>query len=71
MGLIQQSLEPMCRPAKHIVCADHGITAEGVSPYPSEVTQQMVLNFTQGGAAINSFCQLHQVELEVVDAGGN
>ena len=70
LALIQQSTQPVCRPAKHIVfAADHGITAEGVSPFPSEVTQQMVLNFVQGGAAINVFCQLHQVQLAVVDVG--
>jgi nicotinate-nucleotide--dimethylbenzimidazole phosphoribosyltransferase len=49
--------------------ADHGVTAEGVSPYPSAVTAQMVLNFLGGGAAVNVFARHQGVELAVVDAG--
>lgn len=49
--------------------ADHGVTAEGVSPYPSAVTVQMVLNFLAGGAAVNVFARHHGVELSVVDVG--
>ena len=40
------------------VAADHGVTAEGVSLYPSEVTLQMVLNFVAGGAGINALARL-------------
>jgi nicotinate-nucleotide--dimethylbenzimidazole phosphoribosyltransferase len=53
----------------YVFAADHGITAEGVSAYPSEVTQQMVLNFLSGGAAINVLARLNQVEVNVVDVG--
>lgn len=49
--------------------ADHGVTAEGVSPYPAEVTPQMVSNFLAGGAAVNVFARHHRVELCVVDVG--
>lgn len=49
--------------------ADHGVTAEGVSPYPSAVTAQMVANFLGGGAAVNVFARHHGVELAVVDMG--
>lgn len=49
--------------------ADHGVTAEGVSPYPSVVTTHMVRNFLAGGAAVNVFARHHGVELEVVDVG--
>src|SRR5580658_1704838 len=53
----------------YVFAADHGITAEGVSAYPSQVTQQMVLNFLAGGAAINVLARLKQVEGNVVDVG--
>lgn len=55
--------------AVYVFAADHGITAEGVSAYPSEVTQQMVLNFLAGGAAINVLARLNQVDVHVVDVG--
>src|ERR1700743_1432060 len=55
--------------AVYVFAADHGITAEGVSAYPSEVTQQMVLNFLAGGAAINVLARVNQVEVHVVDVG--
>ncbi|MFZ5997127.1 MAG: nicotinate-nucleotide--dimethylbenzimidazole phosphoribosyltransferase [Nitrospirota bacterium] len=48
---------------------DHGITAEGVSAYPKEVTQQMVLNFLRGGAGINVLARHAGAEVVVVDIG--
>lgn len=57
------------RKAVYIFAADHGITVEGVSAYPSEVTRQMVLNFLAQGAAINVLAKLHRVEMTVVDVG--
>lgn len=59
------------RKAAYVFAADHGITAEGVSAYPSEVTRQMVLNFLSGGAAINVLTRLHHCALHVVDVGIN
>lgn len=53
----------------YVFAADHGITAEGVSAYPREVTHQMVLNFLAQGAAVNVLARLHGVELHVVDVG--
>ena len=52
-----------------VVAGDHGITAEGVSAYPSAVTHQMVLNFLAGGAAINVLARHGNIEVQVVDAG--
>lgn len=52
-----------------LFAADHGVCAEGVSPYPQAVTAQMVLNFLRGGAAINAIAQTGGIELKVVDAG--
>jgi nicotinate-nucleotide--dimethylbenzimidazole phosphoribosyltransferase len=57
------------RKSVYVFAADHGITAEGVSAYPSQVTQQMVLNFLAGGAAINVLARLNQVDVNVVDVG--
>jgi nicotinate-nucleotide--dimethylbenzimidazole phosphoribosyltransferase len=52
-----------------LFAADHGVCAEGVSPYPQEVTAQMVLNFLRGGAAINALARAGNVELKIVDMG--
>ncbi|HTQ28893.1 MAG TPA: nicotinate-nucleotide--dimethylbenzimidazole phosphoribosyltransferase [Puia sp.] len=70
-GLIQQTTRPQINQPHIVVFAgDHGIAATGlVNPYPRTVTAQMVLNFIQGGAAINVFCRQHQIALRIVDAG--
>src|SRR5580704_8287140 len=52
-----------------LFAADRGVCAEGVSPYPQEVTAQMVLNFLRGGAAINALARAGGIELKVVDTG--
>jgi nicotinate-nucleotide--dimethylbenzimidazole phosphoribosyltransferase len=52
-----------------VFAADHGITVEGVSAYPKEVTAQMTCNFLRGGAAINVLARHYGVEVEVIDVG--
>jgi nicotinate-nucleotide--dimethylbenzimidazole phosphoribosyltransferase len=59
----------VARKAVYVFAADHGITEEGVSAYPREVTQQMVLNFLNGGAAINVLSRQAGAEVVIVDVG--
>ncbi len=54
-----------------LLAADHGVTAEGVSAFPSEVTQQMVHNFITGGAAINVLSRSAKADVQIVDIGVN
>jgi nicotinate-nucleotide--dimethylbenzimidazole phosphoribosyltransferase len=57
------------RKAMYIFCADHGVTAEGVSAWPAEVTAQMVRNFIRGGAAISVLGRSLGIDLTIVDCG--
>lgn len=49
-----------------VFAGNHGICAQGVNPYPQEVTAQMVMNFETGGASINQLCRLNGADLSVI-----
>ncbi|ADB32731.1 nicotinate-nucleotide/dimethylbenzimidazole phosphoribosyltransferase [Kribbella flavida DSM 17836] len=52
-----------------VFAADHGVHAQGVSPWPQEVTAAMLANFAAGGAAVNAFAANNGVDVRVVDVG--
>src|SRR5919107_1322090 len=61
---------PLPEPAAVAVFAgDHGVHAQGVTPWPQEVTAQMVANFLAGGAVVNAFARQVGAEVHVVDVG--
>jgi nicotinate-nucleotide--dimethylbenzimidazole phosphoribosyltransferase len=69
-GLAGSCPPPVPEPAVVAVFAgDHGVHARGVTPWPQEVTHQMVANFLAGGAAVNAFAHQVGAEVVVVDVG--
>ncbi len=70
LAAILRSEKPRLGPGAVVVAAaDHGVTAEGVSAYPAEVTPQMVRNFLAGGAAVNQIARVAEAEVYVLDVG--
>ena len=54
-------------PRTAVFVGNHGVAARGVSAYPAEVTQQMVQNFLNGGAAVNQLCRTVDADLRVYE----
>ncbi len=70
LALIQGNGQPrLCAPQLVVFAGDHGIAAQGVSAYPTEVTRQMVLNFLTGGAAVSVLARQHGIAVTVADCG--
>jgi len=70
LGQILGNATPALEQPQMVVFAgDHGLTARGVSAFPSDVTWQMVENFLAGGAAVSVLARQHGLALTVVDCG--
>ena len=70
VAVVQQTERPQLAYRDMVLmAADHGVTAQGVSPFPREVTAQMVGNFLAGGAAINQLARHANAGLTLVDIG--
>ncbi|QEN90270.1 nicotinate-nucleotide--dimethylbenzimidazole phosphoribosyltransferase [Labrys sp. KNU-23] len=68
LAAVQATASPtVSRPLVAIFAGNHGVVARGVSPYPQEVTRQMLENFAAGGAAINQICSTFDIGLKVFD----
>ncbi len=69
-GIARACPPPLPEPAAVAVFAgDHGVHAQGVTPWPQEVTAQMVANFLAGGAVVNAFARQVGADVTVVDVG--
>ena len=68
-GMTRSMHPPVARKCVVVMAGDHGVTAEGVSRYPAEVTTQMVHNIVRGGAGINALAHQAGAEVRVVDMG--
>lgn len=70
-GVTGELWPDMSRKAVIIMAADHGVCEEGVSAFPQSVTPQMVMNFLNGGAAVNVLARQANAEVVCVDIGVN
>ena len=80
LGLLEDLLEQLAAIQKRerpsvskkrilVFAADHGVTEEGVSLFPRNVTEAMVLNFLNGGATINALARHINATVDVIDMG--
>ncbi len=69
VAIYQNPMPEIKKKAVLVFASDHGVTEEGVSAYPKEVTAQMVFNFLRGGAGINVLARHANADVIVVDVG--
>lgn len=70
LAVAQQSLTPVTRPRRIVLFAgDHGVVAQGVTPWPSAVTTAMVATILKGRASSTALAAAHGADLRLVDAG--
>lgn len=70
IAAIQETDRPTASPnAVTVFCGDHGVCAEGVNAFPTDITWMHTFNFLDGGAAINALAAVAGAELTVVDVG--
>ncbi|WP_281939620.1 nicotinate-nucleotide--dimethylbenzimidazole phosphoribosyltransferase [Paenibacillus tyrfis] len=70
-GIRGEVMPELTRKAVVVMAGDHGVCEEGVSAFPAEVTPQMVLNFLNGGAAVNVLSRQAGADVVCVDIGVN
>ncbi len=69
VAIYESPMPEIKKKAVFVFASDHGVTQEGVSAYPKEVTAQMVFNFLKGGAGINVLARHAGADVVVVDMG--
>lgn len=69
VAIYENPMPEIKKKAVLVFASDHGVTQEGISAYPKEVTAQMVFNFLRGGAGINVLARHAGAEVVVVDVG--
>ncbi|MDF2960879.1 MAG: nicotinate-nucleotide--dimethylbenzimidazole phosphoribosyltransferase [Paenibacillus sp.] len=70
-GITGELIPELGRKAVIVMAGDHGVCEEGISAFPAEVTPQMVLNFLNGGAAVNVLARQAGADVVCVDIGVN
>ncbi|MFE5318629.1 nicotinate-nucleotide--dimethylbenzimidazole phosphoribosyltransferase [Paenibacillus sp. NPDC056579] len=70
-GITGETVPSLGKKAVIVMAGDHGVCEEGVSAFPAEVTPQMVLNFLNGGAAVNVLSRHAGADVVCVDIGVN
>jgi len=69
VAITENEMPSVAPKAVFTFAGDHGVTEEGVSAFPKEVTRQMVLNFLRGGAGINVLARHAGADVAVIDIG--